>query len=176
MSRLFKTEAEKEKAFEMSREKFFEESRFDAEKPRLGLFSVPGTLAISDNTIGQHHIPEREEDGRVKLGPTNFITSGPKSGKGNEVYFNRAKFASIGNKYADPAKPAIKYQNEKDARAQAMHEKPFRSTGRLKHSYMPYEYMSDNVPVKINRRIAPGEVRTDPKKIYTTPAKYGNPG
>ena len=129
MSRLFKTQEEKDKAFEMSREKFFEESRFDAEKPRQGCFSVPGPLAISDNTIGQQHIPERDPDGRPLLGPTNFLTTGPKSGKGHDAHFNKAKFASIGNKYVDPAKPAIKYQNEKDARAQAMHEKPFRSTG-----------------------------------------------
>ena len=36
--------------------------------------------------------------------------------------------------------------------------------------------MPENKPVKINRRMGIGEVRTDPKKIYTTPAKKGNPG
>jgi hypothetical protein len=176
MSRLFKTEAEKAKEYDVSREQFFDESRFDAEKARYGLFSFPGPLAVSDNSIGQHHIPERSPDGLVISGPRNITARGTKTGRTSDVFFDKANYLHEGDRYVDMAKLERKQVVVRAQTARRVHDNiAFKPGGKIKVPYLAYEYMPQTTHKKIHRRIGPGEVYTEPKNITTQPMKKGAP-
>ena len=78
-----------EKAIELeqSRKQFFEESKFVPDNQKYGLFSFPGTLAISKNSYYQDKPTKKNKDGTVDLEPKNFI-----SGKSPKKYFSSPEY------------------------------------------------------------------------------------
>ncbi|MEE4248306.1 MAG: hypothetical protein V2I33_23195 [Kangiellaceae bacterium] len=85
----FASPEEKTAALEVSRQRFLEESKSDTTlKPRYGLFSYTGTLAIGENSSTFRNIRGRDEYGKVATGPRNFYTSPGKRGTVHKAYFS----------------------------------------------------------------------------------------
>ena len=81
------------------REEFFKESFDLAQKPRHGMFSVPISTAIGDDTYYKP-IPARvDADGAVITDPRNFTTKNVKKGAADDVYFSKPPYISQGDPY-----------------------------------------------------------------------------
>lgn len=173
-SRLSKTPQEKEAKLSFSRQKFFEESKFDPYKEKYGLFSYTGSLAIGDDSYDKRKIPERNKDGSVKTAPRNFLTKPVKTGKTADVYFSSPLFHSIGDKYKDPNRA----QSIEKERASKMYEKqdaPFKPCGTLHEKPILFEHMPEQVEKRINRKLPDGSVALGPRNFLTKPAQKGQP-
>jgi hypothetical protein len=154
------------------RRKNLEDSKSGSFKPKYGLFSFTGSLAISDDSIGQPTKPRRDPDGSVKLGPRNFYTSPSKRGNSVDVYFSKPEFNTIGDPYKPPHKRTIKSSTDNIKRPT---EAPFKLGSEYKPVAAPYEYIPSPPQAKISRKLSDGSVATGPKNFLTSPPKKGNP-
>lgn len=152
----------------------FEESRFDPTYQRLGMFSYPGTLAISDDSLGKQHLHPRDADGKVLTAPKNFYTHKGKSGKINDAYFSPPTFATVEDPFKDNL--AINHSQNKE-RAKRMidtHEVAFKPGGPIKEKVSIFPHESDLVEKKKNFRDSETrEVKIGPKNFMTNPPKKG---
>lgn len=154
------------------RKKNFEESRFDANKQKYGLFSFTGTLAILPNSYEKVRRSRRNSEGGVITEPRNFSSSPAKKGKNPDALFSFPGFTSIGDKYKDPPKAYLseKYRAEKMLKS---HDVPFKPTGPIDMVSIP-EHLPSEVTMKKRKRDAEGNVIFGPKNFYTSPAKRGH--
>lgn len=154
--------------------KNFEENRFDPYKQRFGLFSYPGTLAISDDSLGRSKIPQRDADGKVLTAPKNFFTHTGKTGRINDGYFSPPVFATVGDPFQDNL--AINHTRNKE-RAKRMietHEVAFKPGGARKEAMALFPHESDYVAqTKNSRDPKTGEVKIGPRGFMTSPGKRG---
>jgi hypothetical protein len=154
--------------------KNFEESRFDPYKKRFGLFSYPGTLAISEDSLGRHKLPLRDTDGKVLTAPKNLYTSNGKKGHINDAYFSPPQFATVGEPFKDNFAINHSLNKERAQRMAATHEVAFRPGGARKEAVALYPHESDFVDSRKNYRDSETrEVKTGPKNFMTSPAKKG---
>lgn len=81
--RSFATLEEKKAVLEETRQKLLAESKSEKQmRPRYGMFSYTGCLAIGENSQGVKKFPELDPDtGKPKLGPKPFITNPGKKGQ-----------------------------------------------------------------------------------------------
>ena len=158
---------------EESRQKFFDESRFDAYKPKYGLFSAQGPLAVGENSYSKGTLPRKLPDGSVETQPRNFLASGNKRGKTPDVYFSSA-YAYPKEPYKNPERPQ-KDIMERAKRMIKTHETAFKPGGPVKQKFTDYEHKSEEKLMKKSRRLEDGTVATEPKNFYTSPPKKGAP-
>lgn len=157
---------------EKMRQVFFDESKFNPSNQRYGLFSYAGTLAISNKAYFSTPASHRDQDGLVKTGPRNFLTSPIKKGKTKDVFFSPPPYSS--DHYTDPSKPYLKdKQNAEKMRAN--HQVSWRPGGRLHEPYSLYESLPSQSEKKFNKKGPDGKVVLQPRNFLTSPAKPGNP-
>ena len=157
---------------EKMRQVFFDESKFNASNQRYGLFSYTGTLAISNKPYFSNSISHRDQDGLVKTGPRNFLTSPIKKGKTKEVFFSPPPYSS--DHYTDPSKPYLKDKINAE-KMRANHQVSWRPGGRLHEPLSLYESLPTQSEKKINKKGPDGKVVLEPRNFQTSPAKPGNP-
>lgn len=161
---------DKEKQLEETRKQFFEESKFDPYNQRLGLFSFPGTLAISDDTYSRGKPSLKNPDGSVKIAPRNFLTTKNKRGKTPDCYFSNYEYKE--DKY-DPK--ALKKLDKSKTERKKIHEAPWKPDGPLKEPYSLFESLPTENFKQIKRKLPDGSVYTSPKNFLTSPPKKGDP-
>ena len=108
---------EKKLELEKSRKKFFEDSKFDSTNQKYGLFSFPGTLAVSNRPYFEETKAKKNNDGTVQTGPRNFLASHVKRGKTPDAYFSYPEYKS--EKYSAQKQP---FKSDKE-RADQMRKK-----------------------------------------------------
>ena len=170
------TRTEQEKKLEEKRQKNFEESRFDSTKKRWGLFSFPGSLAISENSVAKKPVRQNNEDGGVAIGPRNFYSGVGKRGKTADTTFGRPTFTSIGDKFHNPDYHTKSYRVARERKARSVHDgAAFKQAGPVKYPHLPYPYMPQDVEKPKRARGEQGEVVIAPRNFTTSPAKKGRP-
>jgi Domain of unknown function (DUF4586) len=153
--------------------KNFEDSKYDPQKQKYGLFSFTGTLAILPNPYYSTTRPRRNSDGNVITGPPNISTSPPHKGKNPDALFSFPGFVSIGDKYKDPTRPQI-YEKIRAEKMIKTHEVAFKPTGPTDMVSIQ-EYMSPDKPKIRKKRDSEGNLIFEPKNFYTSPMKKGHP-
>jgi hypothetical protein len=154
--------------------KNFDESRFDPTKKRYGLFSFPGTLAVSEDSLGKHILHPRDTDGKVLTAPKNFYTHRGKSGKINDAYFEPPKFATVNDPFKDNLAISHTLNKERAKKMIETHEVAFKPGGPVKEKVAIYPHESDYVERKKNFRDPEShEVKVGPKNFMTNPPKKG---
>ena len=154
---------------ETIRKDAFESSKFNPHQSKFGVFSQPGFLATAEDTYARPLPNHRDENGKVKLAPKNFIVTGPlKNTQGN--CFSLPDYQC--DLYQDP--PRV-YQIEKE-RASKMYKTnatAWKHSGCRKEKQVAYEYKPDPIAQTQNRKQPDGSVGTGPKGFFTSPAKRG---
>jgi len=136
-------------------------------KPRFGLFSYGANHGFGsrDNTNGPNR---RDENGRVKTGPKNFMGGRPRSANVRLDSFTQTGYLSQNNEYVDPTS-VMKYRDNNSSKTKKVHNQPFKPSADLPSKLRAsYEYVSDP--------LQPNKIGTVPKNFVTTGLKkgYGN--
>jgi len=135
-------------------------------RPRYGLFSYTanhGIGARDEPTINN----KRDETGRVKTAPKNFMGGRPQSVQAGLDSFTRSGFLSMNDDYMDPTNTAQLYRGSNSTKAKQVHNQAFRPSGNgSKQVKAPYEYIADPMePTKAG--VSPKNFMTiNPKKGY----------
>lgn len=82
----------------------FMESFQLAQKQRHGMFSVPISNAIGDDTYFVPKQANRDQDGHVITAPRNFTTKNPKKGHIDSVLFSKPTYITTEDPFKEPAK------------------------------------------------------------------------
>lgn len=162
---------EKQLELDKSRKKFFEDSKFDPKNQKYGLFSFPGTLAVSNRAYFQETKAKKNSDGTVKVGPRNFLASHVKRGKTPDAYFSYPEY--VADKYTPLVEP-FKSDKERADQMRKKHDNSWRPGGKVSESYIIYPHEASDVFKTIKRKQADGSVRLEPRNFYTSPPKKGN--
>jgi hypothetical protein len=107
------------------REEFFKDSFNLGQKQRLGMFSVPISLAIGDDTYFKPKGARRDAEGAVITDPRNFTTKNPKKGNIDSVLFSKPDYLAIGDPFKEAAKNP-KRDHKKDGYKDGGHEMNFK--------------------------------------------------
>lgn len=81
------------------RDSIFRESLQLGSKPRNGLFSIPGSLAIGDDNYDKPKPARRGADGKVPTEAKNFLTNHAKKGSIDDVLFQKSSYITVGDPY-----------------------------------------------------------------------------
>jgi len=92
---------------------------------RLGMFSVPVSTAIGDDTYFKPKPPRRDAEGNVITDPRNFTTKNPKKGHIDSVLFSKPEYVTIGDPYKVPARVPMR-ESKKDGFKAGGHELNFK--------------------------------------------------
>ena len=68
-------------------------------------------------------IAKRDADGRVMIKPPNFVTKGPKMGKDESVYFQRASYNCRGDLYKSRSEAVLRTAASDTAEGSEQHSK-----------------------------------------------------
>ena len=154
-----------------TRKKFFDESRFDPNNQKFGLFSYTGTLAISDKPYFIKTSSHKGVDGRVVTNPSNFLTNPGKRGKTPNTYFSLPEYKS--EPYLDPNKPYLK-EKINDEQRRKCHDLAWKPGGPLTERPSLYPHLPSDNHSKTSRKGTDGLVTLEPKNFYTSPPKIGS--
>lgn len=148
-----------------------------AEKQRFGLFSQPASTAIGDNNKYPTKTANKDEDGKVIIGPRNFYTTKMKRGKDDSVFFSRPSYVCTGDLYRQNSHNGLR-TIKKDGHVAAGHDRAFRPAKDpgIKVDKAPYAYLPQDKHVKKNFRDEDGAVKTGPRNFTTIPMKEGRVG
>ena len=163
--------AEKDLELEKSRKVFFEESKFDSKNQKYGLFSFPGTLAVSSRPYFTSTKPKKNADGLVDTAPRNFLTNNLKRGKTPDAFFSYPEYKS--EKYTGQKLP-FKSDKERTEQMRKKHDEVWKPSGSVRENPSLFEHQASEVFKKINRRDKDGSVKIDPRNFYTSPPKKGS--
>lgn len=155
---------------DLSRAKFFEESKFDPANQKYGLFSFPGTLAVSKNPYFQEQKRRKNKDGGVDCDPKNFITSWPKSGKGKDALFSSPEGKS--DNYVTPT-TSFQMEMTRAKKMQKIHDTNWKHPGSIPEKLSPFEFVEGKPEPKVVKNFKDG-VPTGPKNFLTSPMKKGS--
>lgn len=144
-----------------SRQKFFSESKFQANNQKYGLFSYTGTLAISARPYFPPAKSHRDSEGKVIIGPHNFLTSPTKTGKLNEVYFSSPEYIS------DP------YRKTSSRKVLGTQSSSWKPAGPKPEPYALFPHEASEVHQRLNKKGPDGKVIIEPRNFFTSPAKKG---
>ena len=103
------------------RDQFFQESFGQANKQRHGMFSVPISTAIGDDTYFQPKPARRDAEGAVITDPKNFTTKNVKKGHIDSVLFSKPSYVSIGDQFKESSKLPLR-TTKKDGYKDGGHE------------------------------------------------------
>ena len=76
------------------RDEVFMQSLSLAQKQRHGMFSLPISTAIGDDTYFVKKLARRDNTGAVITDPRNFTTKNPKKGHVDSVLFSKPSYVS----------------------------------------------------------------------------------
>lgn len=155
---------------EKSRTKYFEESKFDPTNQKYGLFSYPGTLAVSKSPYFQEQKRRKDKDGNVDCGPKNFTTSWPKSGKGPDALFSLPE--GKGEQHVTPISVYSK-EKERVKKQLKVHDNNWKHPGSITEKLSPFEYVEGRAEQKVVKNFKDG-VPIGPKNFLTSPMKKGS--
>lgn len=156
---------------DVSRKKFFEESKFDSKNQKYGLFSFPGTLAISNRPYFNSTKARKNADGLVDVGPRNFLTNNLKRGKTPDCYFSYPEYKP--DRYQGQKLP-FKSEKERADMMKKKHEEIWKPAGTIPEVPSTFPHQASEVFKSIKRRDKDGNVITDRRNFYTSPAKKGS--
>lgn len=159
-----------EETLAQTRKKFFEESRFDPTNQKFGLFSYPGTLAISDKPYFTKTACHKNPEGKVDTKPSNFLTNPAKRGKTPNVYFSSLPYKSDGSIQTNKPYLADKLRDEERKK---YHDLAWKPGGALAEPLSLFPHEPSETIKKINKRGEDGLVELGPRNLYTAPAKEG---
>ena len=162
---------DREKELELSRRKFFEESKFVADNQKYGLFSFPGTLAVSKNPYYQSKKSRKNADGTVELLPHNIVSGSCKTGKSPGDYFSYPEYKS--DKYTGKA-PSYSTEKERADKMKKNHDTNWKPPGQSPEKLSLFEHKPSDTFKPIQRKQADGSVRLEPRNFYTSPPKKGS--
>ena len=156
---------------ETLRSKHFNESIVLSQKMRLGMFSVPVSIAIGDTNYFPDKKARRDELGAVITDPRNFTTKKAKKGHGVEVTFSKPTYTSVGDPYKNAASVPMrtsKHEGYKDAG----HDKDFKPAKALQRKVRAdFDHMTDYIEKKRCRKGDDGAVIIEPRNFLTNPPK-----
>ena len=147
-----------------TREKFFEESKFDPKNQKFGLFSYTGTLAISKKPYFTNTKCHKNTDGTVTTAPSNFLVGASKRGKTADTYF------SLPNYISDNEVKGNKRKKENQGKI----EVNWKPGGTISEKFSLYPHEPSENEKKINKRGPDGLVVLEPKNLYTSPPRLGS--
>jgi hypothetical protein len=112
---------------ENARKAVFNQSFDYGIKPRHGLFSMPVSTAIGDNTRFNPKKPKRDpEDGKPITAPNNFGIRKARLGHAEDVYFMKTSFICCGDPFKAAAMESMRAPVNHETAAKAGHERDFR--------------------------------------------------
>jgi len=130
---------------------------------RFGLFSYKphhGFGARDDTTKANY----RDETGKVKTGPKNFMGGRPRSANVALDSFTRTGYLSQNDEYIDPSK-TMKYRES--SRTNKVHSKPFKPSADVPSKIRaPYEFVSDPIQATQAGNVPKNFVTSRPKSGY----------
>jgi Domain of unknown function (DUF4586) len=153
---------------ETLRKEAFQQSKFDPLKSRFGVFSHPGYIATAEDTYAQPLKNRRGPDGKIILGPKNFMVSMSKT---QGSCFSIPEYQC--DLYQDPPR-IYQIEKERSAKMYKNNSSSWKHSGYNKDKFPPYEYMKDPIAQTKNHRESDGTVKTGPKGFFTSPAKRGS--
>ena len=165
------TPVDEEAKLAETRRMFFEESRFDPTNQKYGLFSFPGTLAISNKPYFTKTASHKAADGTVSTKRSNFLTNPPKRGKTPSVYFSHYEYKS--EPYLDPSKPYLT-EKQRDEERRKHHNTAWRPGGPKHEPLSLFPHEASDPLTKINKKGSDGLVELGPKNLYTSPPRLGS--
>ena len=68
-------------------------------RPRFGLFSQPVSTCVGETNKFVEKKADKDEDGKVIIGPRNFYTKKMLRGKTDKVYFGRGSYNAVGDPF-----------------------------------------------------------------------------
>ena len=140
--------------------KYMEESFALVNQQRHGLFSVPGSLAIGENTYAPRKVPKRDDDGRVSTQPPNFLTTKIKKGHTDNILFSKPSYTSVEDPYNDKK---LQMREAKKDGYKAVSDLPFKPAKTVPNPVKAtFEYMEQDKNIKKNFK-GPDGVITGPK-------------
>lgn len=163
---------DKQIELEKSRKKFFEDSKFDPNNQKYGMFSFPGTLAVSNRPYYQSTKPRKNNDGTVQTGPPNFLASHVKRGKTPDSYFSYPGY--VPEKYTGQKLPFKTDKERADVMRKKHEDQAWKPGGVVNEAWSLFPHEPSEVFKTIKRKQADGTVRLEPKNFYTSPPKKGN--
>ena len=154
-----------------SRQKFFDDSKFNPSNQKYGLFSFSGTLAVSKQPYFAVTPSHKDSDGKVAIGPHNFLVPTPKSGKTNDAYFSTYEYQI--DRYHDPVR-ANRSEKERTEKLKKFHDNVWKPAANVEEPVSLFPHEASERHVKINRKLPDGGIRIDPINFLTSPPKKGN--
>jgi hypothetical protein len=161
---------------ETLRTQFFQESFQLGQKPRHGMFSVPISNAIGDNTYFKPKPARKGEDGAVITDPRNFTTKKVRKGHTDDVLFSKPSYVAVGDPFKPPQAVPMR-TTKKDGFKEAGHEMNFKPAKTVQRKVKAdFEHKTDFVEVKKKIKNEDGSVPTEPRNFLTNPPKKGEVG
>lgn len=158
---------------ETLREEFFKESFAMGQKSRWGMFSIPISTAIGDDTYYKPKPARRDAEGAVITAPRNFTTKNPKKGNIDSVLFSKPNYISIGDPYKPPGKVPMR-DSKRDGFREGGHEVNFKPAKTVQRKVKAdFQHMTDHREVSKCRKGPDGSVITEPRNFLTNPPKRG---
>ena len=158
------------------REHFFQESFQLGQKMRHGMFSMPISTAIGDDTYCKAKVAHKDQDGRVVTEPKNFTTKKVKKGHTDDVLFSKPSYISTGDPFKE-AQGVPKRNPIKETFKEAGHELNFKPAKTFQRKVKAdFDHLTDYVPINKNRKGPDGAVVTEPRNFLTNPPKEGEVG
>ncbi len=114
--------------------------KFLLNRQRFGLFSQPVSVAIGDTNKFITTKANRDEEGRVIIGPRNFYTKKEKKGKIDSVYFLKPSYNASGDPYRPMTASAGMRSLTKDGFLKAGHEMNFKPAKIVKEKLYQASY------------------------------------
>jgi hypothetical protein len=90
------------------RDSIFRESLQLSAKPRFGMFSLPVSLAVGDDTYDKPKPIRKGADGNVVTDLRNFTTKNAKKGHIDSSLFSRPDYISIGDPFKESYKSPMR--------------------------------------------------------------------
>ena len=121
---------------------------------------------------------DKDEDGKVKLGPRNFTTKPVKKGKIDSVYFSKPpSYICREDLYHNPVEHQLRHE-VKDGHIKAGQDVAFKPAKTVANKYhtASYAHLTDRVEVQKNYKDEDGHVKIGPINFRTNPPKKGRVG
>eukprot|EP00347_Sterkiella_histriomuscorum_P023179 403335648 len=152
------------------RDKVQRESLELGKKQRFGMFSIPISNAIGDNSYDQVKTFKKGPE------PRNFTTNFAKKGQIDTVLFSKPDYITIGDPYQEPLKQQMK-GSKSTANIKGVHQFNFQPAKTFQRKVKSdYEYIPEYNENTKSRRMPGGVVVLEPKNFMTSPPKRGQVG
>jgi hypothetical protein len=140
---------------------------------------MPVSTAIGDNKRFQPTKAKRDpEDGKPITGPNNFGIIKPKTGHGEDAYFERSGFIAVGDPFKAAALESMRAPINRELAVKAGHDKDFKPARRVKERLYTtsFAHIDEKPHPRKDYRDPEGGVVIGNRNFLTNPMKEGVPG